>query len=439
MKNEDRTHSRKEITRKQFGEIVNGSFRRIWARELVRRGVSSSVVPSTLLKNMKARKFSALAVEPDTSEVAGSGAGGNLGSTFLAFVAFPTIAAMLYFCFIASDIYVAEARVTVRESSTKGEISSSTSLLSKLGVSNSAGTAQDSMIVLDYLKSRAAVGDVGGRELMGKMYDRTGIDWFSRLNSSRQFEEIWTYWKKRVLVSLDSPSGIITIRVNGFSAADALDLTNRIVHQSEELLNRISYRTREDSLRRAKDDVDHSASELATTRSDLLEFQQRSGSIDPIQRAKSLTTLVSTLTLQKIQIESELATAVAVGATERPGDRQLKAKLDATSEQIMKLNSLLTNQADSNAVASQLKEFELLKLRQEFSEQIYTLSRAAYETARRRLEQQQLYLAVVVPATLPEKALYPQAGVNSALVFGACFILWSIGSLVLASIRDSVA
>ncbi|MGN7733626.1 hypothetical protein [Ensifer sp. 22564] len=372
-----------------------------------------------------------------------SGGRGLLGKSFLICVLLPAVVALLYSSVWASNIYVVESKLTVREaidpdgtSAPKG-MASAGSLLGSLGISRSTGTAQDALIILDYLKSRSIVSDIGGRVVMSRYYNRPGIDYLSRLGQNEELEALWYYWRDHVVASVDTQSNILTVKVHAYSREDAYELSRAVLTKSEALVNRISERNRQDALRRAENEVDRSIAQLADTRSKLLAFQQVNNSLDPIEKAKQYTMLISTLSTQKIAIESRLAAAQLSGATDRPTDRYAHRQLEAIQRQIADLESKLTNRDDPKSVAQLLKEFEILKLRQTFAEQVYTLARTSYEEARRKLDKQQLYAVVVVPPMVPEEALYPRPVVNTMLVFSACFIAWAIIALIVAGIRDS--
>ncbi|NRP21071.1 hypothetical protein LPJGGPFB_04330 [Ensifer adhaerens] len=384
--------------------------------------------------------------EADKGEVLGASSSGRgrgvLLSSFLFCVLVPTFIVFAYSLFMASDVFVSEAKIAVRESvesdgsSQQSLASTASSILSKVGLTKSSNTFQNAMIVVDYVRSRAAVEAVGGRDRMKDIYGPSSVDWLSRLEPSEDFEDILHYWNEYVSISLDTLSNIITLRVHTFRPENSLELSQDLISKSEALINHISQRSRRDALTRASAEVEKSTRELADARTALLDFQQRSSTIDPIENAKQIVALVSQLTARKIEMESRLAVAAGVGNSERPGETYLRAQLDVVESQIKDLNAKLTGSKNAGSISAQLKDYELLKLRQEFAEQVLLLSRASYEEARRRMSQQQLYVVTVVPPMLPDVARYPRPAINAALVFLAAFVLWSIASLLVANIRD---
>lgn len=371
------------------------------------------------------------------------GGGRVLFRSFLILVALPALITLLYSFLWASDVYVVESKMTVREaldpSSGRDGLSSSSasSLLSSLGISGSTGTAQDTLVLLDYLKSRAVIQAIGGRDAMNGYYNRPSIDYFSRLGDTQDMETMWAYWRGHVTASVDTLSNILTIKVAAYSADDALALSHSILTSNEALINRISERNRHDALSRAELEVETSMNRLADVRAQLLDFQKRNNTLDPVESAKQVTELISSLTIKKLEIESVLASSRLSQTSNTPGYRYNQNQLSVITTQIETLKSSLTGGQDGNNISQQLREFEILKLRYSFAEQVYTLARASFEDARRKFTRQQLYAVIVVPPLLPDEATYPRPLINSVLVFCGAFIFWAIMALVAVGIKDS--
>lgn len=358
--------------------------------------------------------------------------------SFVVCVIVPSFLYLAHTVFLSSDVYVSEVKLTVRDSGDTEVLSAASSVFSKIGINKPSGTAQDSLIALDYIKSRAIIDDVGGRPIIKKYFSGSDIDYASRLDPDATMEKIWKYWRNHVTASVDTQSNILTVRVRAFSPEDARNLAQSVTDVSEQLVNRLSQRSRRDTLERAREEVDRAAQALASSRSDILAFQQKNKTINPIDTAKRIGTIISNLTLQRIEIDSQLATGTALGLAGTPAERQMQTKLGIIDKQIANLEGSLTDGTGPNSVSSQLRDYELLRLREEFAETIYTLSRTSFEQARRNMEKQQLYLAVIAPPFVPEYPLYPKPILDTALVFAGLMIFWGIGSLLTASVYDSL-
>ncbi|MDR3461022.1 MAG: hypothetical protein P4L76_01755 [Beijerinckiaceae bacterium] len=371
--------------------------------------------------------------EPESKAV---GYGGNYGKSFLFLVIIPVVVWGLYSAFWESRGYVAEARVTVRAAQEqRGNVSDATSLIGKL-TGGARSTQQDSYIILNYVKSHAIIIDLGGESYLEKIFSNSAIDYFSRLETGEAIEDLVKYWSNRVSASVDTVSGILTIRVTAYQPEDALKVTQDVVQLSEKLVNTISLRNRKDALDRAVDEVEHAAQRLADAREKLLQFRNANVLIDPASRATSIGEMIGKLTLEKIEIENALTTLSTSLSSNSPSQRLQHNKLDTINQQLASLKNSLTSVQGTDTVATQIGAYERLKLDEQFSEKIYTISQSAYLHARQEFEKQQLYLITVVPPTLPESATYPKIGASTLLLFVTLLVLWAIGALVAASIND---
>jgi capsular polysaccharide transport system permease protein len=88
------------------------------------------------------------------------------------------------------------------------------------------------------------------------------------------------------------------------------------------------------------------------------------------------------------------------------------------------------------AMAPGLGAYESLRLRQEFAAKRYEAAAAALELARTETLKQQLFVARVVEPNLPVKALFPERLKSIATVFLASLLIYGIGWLILAGVRE---
>lgn len=361
--------------------------------------------------------------------------------SFVAMVIAPTAAAMIYFGAIASDQYVGETRVAARAASEeKQALSDTLSAFGKLGLSAGKATAQDSYIVLNYIKSRGIIEDIGGRAYLEAKFARPDIDVLARLQHDSSIEDLWKYWNGRVSATIDTISGIVTVKVFAFRPEDAREISQRIVERAELLVNKVSERARAAAVAEAERDVARNERELATARGAIQDFRNRTSGIDPVAKATSIGGLIGKLMVERGEIEKTIATLVGSLAGDSPATRFQKSRMEAIDNQIAALQRQLTStDARTNTVAGDLATFEQLKLAEQFAERKYTLAQTSLDRASRDLRGQKLFLAVIVPPGLPENALYPERLLNVLLSFVLTFIAWSIASLFGASIADHLA
>jgi capsular polysaccharide transport system permease protein len=363
--------------------------------------------------------------------------GGGLWKSFLLCVLVPSLCYLFYGAVIASDEYVAEARLTVRasqEQRTSGLDASS--IISKITGSGSKSTVQDAFIVINYIKSRAIIADLGGRDFFEKIYSRSDADFVSRLSKGADIEELWKYWNEKAKVNIDTMSGIITLQIQAYTPEDAMKIAQAVVELSERLVNDVSKRSRSDAVQRAEVEVELAGKKLARARQKLVEFRNEHVLIDPLSRAKSIGEMVGQLTLERLEIDNNLRSLSGVLAADSPSQRLQRTRLATLDQQITSLKQKLTDSKGSDTVSAQLATFEELDLNEKFTEKMYSVSQASYEKARQEREKQLLYLVVVVRPTTPESATYPRVALTTALWFSTLLIFWGIGALLTAAIQD---
>jgi capsular polysaccharide transport system permease protein len=372
---------------------------------------------------------------PD-DDVQPSGYGRLILWSFLIFVAIPSLTFLIYKAVFASPQYVSEVKLVVRSADKNEAIMEGLSVFQKLISRNGISSNQDGQIVISYIKSRAILEDIGGKPILSAIYGRDDIDYFSRLKGKQSYEDIQKYWKRHITSSIDTISNILTVRVRAYSSADAYTIAQKILENSEKLINRISERTRKDALDRAAAEVDRAATNLAAQRQALLEFRNRSGSIDPIADVKSTSSLIFALTLQKVELESQMA---SVAGSIDPGsviERQRRTQIGTLDKKIEELKATLTNKASVDAISEKLREYEQLRLRGLFAEKIYELSQREYESARKEMSRQQIFVNPIVSPKAPESATYPMVFLESGLFFVVSLMLWGIAMLITASFID---
>ena len=370
----------------------------------------------------------------------GAMTGGISGLSFFAFVAAPALIFLFYASLWQTEGYVAEARLTVRAGQEKREASGeASSIIGKLTGGNTKSSIQDAYIILNYIKSPSIIFDLGGRDYIEKYYSIGKVDYFSRLKSDPKIEDLVQYWSRRVTASVDTVSSILTVKVEAFQPEDARRIAQDVITLSENLINTISVRSRTDALDRSEREVTLAADQLSIARENLAHFRDLNSVIDPGARAKSVGEIIGKLTLDKIGIENSFHTLQGSLGLDSPTLRVQRSKLDAINKQIDTLKRTLTDAHDDTAVSSQLTSYERLKLDQQFKERMYTIAQNSYERARQELERQQLFLAVIVPPTAPQKPSYPAVFSGTLSLAVVLFIFWAIISLVIASITDQMA
>ena len=354
-------------------------------------------------------------------------------------IAIPTLLGAFYFLFVASDRYAAGAGFSVRSmdsGAAGGDLLGAISGLSSVG-----STTTDSYILIEYMKSRELVEKLQKEVDFVKAYSNDEIDFIYRLPLNQPIEEVVNYWGDMISTSYENSTEIIQFEVQAFTAEDAEKVASLVVKHSQSLINRLSASARNDAVLLAKKEVASAELRSKLIREELRQFRAASSAVDPSASAAASLGIITELETQLIQERAKLATlSASVSADSRPV-RSLKRVIASIEEQLDKkkaeIGGSLNGDANSGTDLSKLlSEYEKLQVEQEFAQQAYTVSLASLERSRVEADRQQRFLAVFRSPSLPENAIYPERLLNILLILLISFILWTIGTMLVYSVRD---
>ena len=365
------------------------------------------------------------------------------------FVLLPTLTTAVYLFAFASDQYVAEAHFTVRQaepmlgSGFDGEVDKKqeSSMATPAPASPLGGMVHldndDAEIVASYIHSRAIIDDISRQLDVRAIFQRPEADFWMRLPRDASAEDLTKYWKHMVSVTIESTSGIVTLKVAAFRREDALDLAKAILKSSEILVNDLSSKVRSDMMLTAEGEVRRAEGAVRFSLANLTSFRNSRQVIDPLQSAESNGKLLLELMSAKIEAESDVFIAERVQGPSAPGMASLRDKLASINGHIDQLkDEMAGSKAASTNMASTLAQFETLELKKEFAETMFKFAISGVERARVASERQQLYLEPFDPPSLPQDYTYPERWADLVLVFFAFSMMWICGATITASVVD---
>ena len=355
--------------------------------------------------------------------------------SFLLFVVIPSAASIAYLAFFASPQYAATAKLIIRTAEFI-ETEKVSSLPGGVALSGNA-SLQYAYIVAQYARSRTITDDLRKELDFTQLFRRPGTDWWAGLQREATVEELVRYWRSMVYAYVDAPSGIISIEVRAFQESDALQLAQAIVRLSEQLINTMSERAREDIMRTAQEEVRRADGQLRKVQSDLRTARDATGILDPTKSADERSKLLLELITDKIKTESDLFLARRSLDKTSPVVRQLESRLEIANVQVEQLKTQIAGDATSRTnMAAALSRFEELEVERQYSEKILSFAEEGLERARKRAEQQNVYLLAFQPPALPQDSQYPQRLAYSLLIPFALLLTWGSVALIGATIRD---
>jgi capsular polysaccharide transport system permease protein len=340
---------------------------------------------------------------------------------FVAFVVIPSALVGGYYGLVASDVYEAEARFAVR----MGAISGVDAFTSFAGLP-SVNQVQDSLIVADFVESRAAVEALDREIGLRARFASEDIDPLSRLDADAPIEDVVAFWEDHVSVSIDSTSGIITVRVSAYTPDDAQEIAGALVRESEGLVNGIGARAREDLIVASERELEAVEARLGALRERLNALRAEQGIIDPQLSAQGLTALVTELRGEALKLDREIATTQRTVSADAPQIDILRARLSAVEDQILDLEGELTTRRSGgrDSISGAMTRFDRLALERQFLEHQYTTAAASLEQARAAAARQQMYLATFVRPVRPDEPSGPPRLLYSSLFALVLSLVW---------------
>ncbi|HVI28739.1 hypothetical protein [Hansschlegelia sp.] len=363
-------------------------------------------------------------------------------------IALPTALATLYYGLIAAPQYVAEARFAVRgPAEVGGGSGDAIAAMTGLGT-NMAGMASDSFIVAQYIESGQIVANMQRALDLRSIYTHENADFVAKYRPydfDDTVEHLTRYWNSVSWVYYEPVTGIITFTVRAFTPDDALKVARETVRESENLVNKLSARARDDALMLAKQEQSRAELRLKFAQKAIQDYRDRQGAPDAQSLAEGQSKIVADLEGQLAKQEAELSASLSFLNKDAPTIRFMQKNVDALKSRVAaeraKIGSVQpqTGGGKSPLISASMAEFENLAMERDFAQKAYQQASQAVDAARITAERQSRYLATFVEPYLPEDSLYPARLQMILLVLVCSTIAWAIGALIFYGIRDHSA
>jgi capsular polysaccharide transport system permease protein len=354
---------------------------------------------------------------------------------YLVLVILPTLLTALYFAVVATNQYEAEAHVIVRSAATSGASSGGSGLSQMLGLAGGSKATSNTSELVDFLESMDAMQLLTGRVNLVEAFRRPEADLLSRLPDIKPTQEdLYKFYKRQVDIQIDAETGIAGFRARGFRPADSLRIVEALVEIGEQRVNSLNERSRDAALDSARRQLSEAEKNGRQVERELSRFRNVRSDIDPQSSGEAQTRLVTELTQQLVLARAQLSGVVSMIGTNNPQYQTLNARVNSLQQQVAAQGGRLVG--GDRSIAASLEDYAELKLRQDFAGRRYEAAAGALEKAREEIMRQQLFVTRLVEPSLPQKSLHPKGLKNTVTVFLLLTILYGIGWLLLAGVRE---
>ncbi|MEK7995141.1 MAG: hypothetical protein AAB403_15145 [Planctomycetota bacterium] len=334
----------------------------------------------------------------------------------------PTLAALVIFGFVLSDRYEAEARFVIR-SSGRAATSVLTNFLQSTGV---ARATDEAYAVREFMLSRDAMRELREKDGLLEAFSRPQADIFWRFPNFYMpsgEEGLFREYRRMVAASYDPTTGVTTVGVQGFEAADAYRLVEGLIRSAESFINQLNERSRRDAVQASMAAVSEMERRVIDAQLQLTAYRNRERLVDPGQDSIIIIEGIARLSLEAAEASMQIRQLERASPT-GPQIPALRGRLVAIEGQIAHERGKLAG--DVSSLSSKIAEYERLVLEREFSERALMTALGTVELSRAEVQRQHIYLERVASSSRPDYPKYPYRVLWILMVGGFSFIFYKV-------------
>ncbi|TLM79998.1 hypothetical protein ACONUD_01090 [Microbulbifer harenosus] len=352
-----------------------------------------------------------------------------------AFVLLPLLAVSAYYLFWVSDRYVSTTQLIVKDNSSNQGMSSSLGFL----VPGMGSDNQDAFLVVNYIQSLDMALYLDDTLKLAEYYKSDQYDVFSRLAADASQEDYLEYYRSHIAIGHDETSGIITIEVQAFEPEFARQLVDTVVRKSEDFVNAISNQLADKQVSFVRSEMELAQAKLRTSKQNILDFQNRNNVVSPEELTKGISAIIQGLEATLAEQRAKLTAAKTYLHSDSSQVVSLQAEINSIEQQIEAEKVRLvgvSKEGGEERLNSLNAHFQNLQLDLQFAMDAYQASLTALETARMEASGRLKHLMVISQPSVAEEAEYPHKLYNLASLAVILLLLYGIGRMLVASIRD---
>ena len=359
----------------------------------------------------------------------------SLNIWFWAIVGLPTLVAGVYYFAIASDLYLSEAKFIVR-SPKQVQTSSIGALLQSTGLGRAV---DDTAVVEDFIMSRDAVRKLEQHNDLRAVLGRAEGDFVTRFPGilrRTDFEALFRRYDLFVSVETDNTSGVTALRVKAYRPEDAQAIARALLSYSEQLVNELNERARNDAMDSSRREVDREEAEISRIQSQLTAYRVQQKMLDPKTASTGVLEVIGQMNAAQATARTQLGELLK-NSPNSPQIPLVRTRIASLDQLIAEERAKLSG--DTNSVVTTLTEYERLTLDRELAEKALASAFTSLEAARLEAQRQQLYIETIAQPNLADYPLYPKRVVSFSMVLVSCLLAYGIAWLLVISARDHAA
>ncbi len=350
--------------------------------------------------------------------------------SFFWLVVLPMTLVCAYLWLGASDRFVSESRVAVKQAE---GVEAGGLNVGMLAIGGSRST-EDMHFLEQHIQSADMV-EALDRELLLRDKWANSPDWFGRLDIDATREEFLAYYRKRVHVSADSITGILTLETEAFTPRDARDINFAILRAADRFINELSNRIAREQVLFIEAELEESRQRVELAHQRILQYQNEHQVLDPAKQAEMKARLAAELETRLSEVQAELTSSLSYLQPNAAPVLALKSRVQALKKQIQQEKSAISGEGQQklNQIAA---DYQTLHTSAQFATDLYKTTLAALERARVDATMKLKSLALIVTPHLPEEAERPRRAYLTGTWMLGLVTLFGLIRLVTATIQD---
>lgn len=361
-----------------------------------------------------------------------SGGFKKIDRLFVVTVIVPTIIAILYFTFIASDVFVSESRFVVRSPDKPA-----TTGLGILLKSTGFNSGSDEIYAAEsFIQSRDALRALNRGGAFAKAYTDPAIsivDRFNGFGGGQTFEDLYKYYMKKITIEHETTASITTLSVRAYSPQEAYLINSQLLGMAEATVNLLNERGRHDLIQYAAVEVDEAKAKANAAALALSAFRNSQGVVDPEKQATVQLQMISKLQDEVISARSELLQLRAF-TPQNPQIDVLATRVAGLEREMQ--NQLAAVAGGSKSLSTTAARYQRLTLESQFADKQLGAAMSSLQDASNEARRKQAYLERIVQPSKPDEALEPRRlrGIFATFMLG--LVAWGILTMLLAGVQE---
>ncbi|MCP5325094.1 MAG: lipopolysaccharide biosynthesis protein [Oceanospirillaceae bacterium] len=351
-----------------------------------------------------------------------------LGS--FALVVLISLVLIIYFGIVATPRYASEAQFVVKEAG-----SNDVSLAGLASLGSISVSMRDALIIKAYIESRDMAVALDNAIGLKKHFQNPDVDMFSRLSLDATTEEYVEYYIDHVQVIHDEMSDIVYVEVQAFDPEYSLLYASKLLEISEQFINRLGDKMAREQMRYAQEEVERTHSVMKSQQDKLLNFQDKNKLYSPEQESSALLQAINNLQAEVIKADARLKELTAIMREDAPQVLAQKNLINSLNRQLKEEKARLTSE-NGNSLNKVNLDYQEIKLSAELVSDLYKSSLAGLEVVRAEAYRKLKHLLIVQYPSLAEEDKYPRRLYNIFTWFAAVLMIYLIGRLLVAIVKE---